>query len=230
MRTHNFIIPNCDTDSISICYPDFRPISPEQRSEMISEINSILPPKIQMDDDGYFPCVLILKTKNYALYDGKKISIKGSALKASTKCPALKEAIKSFIDTMIHIEDTETMKCQLQELYMQYVSEIMNIDKISRWSSRKTYSSTMVSSTRLNETKVMDALKGSNYVEGDRFNMFFLANDKLCLAENFDGDYSKPRLLKSLYDTIKVFSTVLPVKELFINYALVKNFKKLGIL
>jgi hypothetical protein len=131
---------------------------------------------------------------------------------------------------MIHIEDTETMKCQLQELYMQYVSEIMNIDKISRWSSRKTYSSTMVSSTRLNETKVMDALKGSNYVEGDRFNMFFLANDKLCLAENFDGDYSKPRLLKSLYDTIKVFSTVLPVKELFINYALVKNFKKLGIL
>lgn len=227
MRTHNFIIPNCDTDSISICYPDFRPISPEQRAELIDEINSILPPKIQMDDDGYFPAVLILKTKNYALYDGKKIKIKGSALKASTKCPALKEAIKSFIDTMIFIENTEEMHLKLQELYMQYVHEIMNIDNISRWSSRKTFSEKMLTSTRLNETKVMDALKGSSYVEGDRFNMFYLADDDLCLVENFSGDYNKPRLLKNLFDTISIFDTVIPVKSLFINYALVKNFKKL---
>ena len=227
MRTHNFIIPNCDTDSISICYPDFRPISPEQRAEMIDEINAILPPKIQMDDDGYFPCVLILKTKNYALYDGKKIKIKGSALKASTKCPALKEVIKVFIDTMVYVEDTEMMHSRLQEIYMQYVHEIMNIDNIQRWSSRKTYSSTMASSTRLNETKVMDALVGSSYVEGDRFNTFFLSNDNLCLTENFTGDYNKQRMLKSLWDTINIFKTVLPIKELFINYALVKNFKKL---
>jgi len=227
MRTHNFIIPNCDTDSISICYADFRPISPEQRSEMINEINAILPPKIQMDDDGYFPCVLILKTKNYALYDGKKIKIKGSALKASTKCPALKEAIKTFIDTMIYIEDTETMKAKLQELYMQYVHEIMNIDNIQRWSMRKTFSAAMLTSTRMNETKVMDALKGSNYVEGDRFNVFYTPDDNLCLVENFTSEYNRVRLLKNLFDTIKVFETVLPVKELFTNYALVKNFKKL---
>ena len=227
MKTHNFIIPNCDTDSISICYPDFRPISPEQRKEMIDEINGILPPKIQMDDDGYFPCVLILKTKNYALYDGKKIKIKGSALKASTKCPALKEAIKSFIDTMIYVEKKEKMHKELQFIYMQYVNEIMNIDNIQRWSARKTFSSTMVTSTRLNETKVMKALEGSNYVEGDRMNMFYLPNDDLCLVENFSGDYNKPRLLKNLFDTVSVFSTVLDIKALFTNYALVKNFKKL---
>jgi hypothetical protein len=227
MRTHNFIIPNCDTDSISICYADFRPISPEQRSEMIDEINSILPPKIQMDDDGYFPCVLIIRTKNYALYDGKKIKIKGSALKASTKCPALKEAIKSFIDNMIYIENPEEMKSKLQEIYMGYVNEIMHIDNIQRWSSRKTFSSTMLTSTRLNETKVIDALKGSNYVEGDRFHMFYLADDDLCLVENFNGDYNKVRLLKNLYDTVSVFGTVLDIKALFTNYALVKNFKKL---
>jgi hypothetical protein len=227
MKTYDFIIPNCDTDSISFCYPDFRPISTEMQNQLIDEINAILPPKIQMDADGYFPCVLILKTKNYALYDGKKIKIKGSALKASTKCPALKEVIKTFIDTMIFIEDPEQMKAKLQELYMQYVHEIMNIDNIQRWSSRKTYSSTMASSMRLNETKVMDALVGSSYVEGDRFSTFFLSNDNLCLTENFTGDYNKQRMLKSLWDTVKVFETVLDIKSLFVNYALVKNFKKL---
>ena len=230
MRTHNFIIPNCDTDSISICYPDFRPISPDQRSELIDEINSILPPKIQMDDDGYFSCVLILKTKNYALYDGKKIKIKGSALKASTKCPALKEVIKTFINTIIHIEDVDKMKGQLQEEYMMYVSEIMNITNMQRWAARKTFSEKMLTSTRMNETKVMNAIKGSNYVEGDRFNTFYLPDDNLCLVENFSGEYNKTRLLKNLYDTVSVFSTVLPVKELFVNYSLKRNAKLLGVL
>lgn len=227
MKTYDFIIPNCDTDSISFCYPDFRPISTEMQNQLIDEINAILPPKIQMDADGYFSCVLIIRTKNYALYDGKKIKIKGSALKASTKCPALKEAIKTFIDTMVYVENTEEMHIKLQELYMQYVNEIMNIDNITRWSARKTFSSTMASSARLNETKVMDAIRGSNYVEGDRFFVYYRADDSLCLVENFDGEYNRTRLLKNLYDSVKIFSSVLPVKELFVNYALVKNFKKL---
>jgi hypothetical protein len=88
----------------------------------------------------------------------------------------------------------------------------------------------MLTSTRLNETKVMDALKGSNYTEGDRFFTFFKEDDTLCLVENFDGNYNKDRLYKSIHDTVSVFDTVLDVKTLFPNYALKKNKKLLELL
>lgn len=119
---------------------------------------------------------------------------------------------------------------ELQDLYTKYVKEILTIEtkeQILAFSSRKTLSSTMIASTRANETKVIDAIKGSNYVEGDRFYTFFLEDDSLCLAENFKGEYNKTRLLASLHDTITVFDSVLPVKELFPNYALKRNQKLL---
>lgn len=224
---HNFIIPNLDTDSISICYPDFREISKDERSALINEINGILPPKIQMDDDGYYPCVIVFKTKNYILYDGKKIKIKGSSLKASTKCEALKGFITECINIMVFTPDVDEMHKKLQELYMRFVAEIMDVKDIKRWSARKTLSSTMQESERANETRVLDALKGSDYKEGDRFWVYRKTETELCLAENFDGVYDKPSLLKNLYDTVTIFDSVIPVKDLFINYKLKKNYKLL---
>jgi len=101
----------------------------------------------------------------------------------------------------------------------------MNITNIKRWSSRKTLSETMLKSTRKNETKVIDAIKGSDYREGDRFFVFPRADDTLCLCENFAGEYDKVHMLQNIWDTISIFDTILPVKELFLNYSLKKNYK-----
>ena len=171
MNTHNFILGPVDTDSISICKPAGAPFTEEEMQSLLDEINSYFPEHIKYADDGYFPRCVALKAKNYILYDGKKIKIKGSSLKASTK------------------------------------------------------SSTKIKSDRANETKVIDAIKGSEYSEGDRFFVFYLPDDSLCLCENFNGEYNKVRLLKNLYDTITIFDTVLPVKELFLNYSLKRNLK-----
>lgn len=122
---------------------------------------------------------------------------------------------------------SEEKKDKLKQLYMEYVKEAMNVSDIKKWCSRKTISSTMMESTRSNETKVMDAIKGSNYVEGDRCWVFYKSDDSLCLAENFDGDYNKTRLLKNIHDTVSIFDTVLDVKALFPNYSLKKNQKLL---
>lgn len=119
---------------------------------------------------------------------------------------------------------------ELQELYQKYITKIMNIETvedIKEFSARKTLSSTMLESERTNETKVIDALKGSNYTEGDRFYVYYKPDDSLSLAENFDGEYNRVRLFRNLFDTISVLDTVLPVKELFPNYALKKNQKLL---
>ncbi len=226
---HDFIIAPSDTDSISFCKKDMAEFSKEELKTLLGEINEQSPDKVLWEDDGYYNRIIALKAKNYVLYDPtkkKKLVIKGSALKSSTKCEKLKTYIKQIIDIMVY-EELDQVHPKLKELYSQYVSEIMNISDIKPWSARKTLSSTMQESERANETKVITALQGSDYREGDRMFLFYKEDGSMCLAEHFKGDYDKPRLLKNLYNTTETFDTILPVKELFKNYALKRNFSAL---
>jgi DNA polymerase elongation subunit (family B) len=225
---HDFIIAPSDTDSISFCKVDMSPFTPEEIKTLLGEINEQSPDKVLWEDDGVYKTIIALKAKNYVLYSPeakKPLKIKGSALKGSTRPEAIKELIKKFIETMAYIENREAMMEELQSLYNKYVAEAMTVTEIKRWSARKTLSSTMVESDRKNETRVMDAIKGSNYREGDRFHVYKLPDESLKLSEHFDGVYDKSHLLKNLYNTVEIFSYVLPVKTLFPNYSLKKNFK-----
>lgn len=231
---HDFIVAPSDTDSISFCKADMSEFSPEEIKTLLGEINEQSPDKVLWEDDGLYKTVIALKAKNYILYDPtaddkkkKKLTIKGSALKASTKSEAMKEFTRKVIDTMIYTEDLSQINPNLQDLYYKYSLEAINVRDIKRWSARKTLSSTMEESDRKNETRVMDAIVGSDYREGDRFYVFRMPDESLCLSENFQGVYNKPSLLKNLYDTVKVFSFVLPVKDLFINYSLKTKYKLL---
>ena len=223
MLQNNFTLINCDTDSILFSKPDETPFTEEEQKYYLKSLNSVFPPGISWEHDGFFTKVIVAKAKNYILFDGKKQKIKGSALKASTKEPALKEFIKATIDSMLYDRN------DFKELYDKYVREIMAISDIKRWASRKTISEKILTSTRKNETKVMDAMEGEEYSPGDRRYFFFLPapegskENALEIIENFKGIYSHDRLLKKLHDTSKIFSTILPVKDLFINYSLKKN-------
>jgi DNA polymerase I len=214
-KERGFTVPKGDTDSITIWDRGDR--IPEIET-IITELNNTLPEQINFELDAEYDSIVVFKAKNYAYREGEKISTKGSAIKASTKCPALKEFIKKVLDLMLYNKPID----EIVSLYNQYVIEIDNITDMKRWSARKTYSSTMEESERTNETKVMDALEGSDYREGDRFFCFYLPDDSLCLVENFKGEYNKTRLLKNLFNTIEIFDTVIPMDK-FKNYALKKN-------
>lgn len=222
-KEKGFTVPKGDTDSITI-YNSGNSFTKDEISNLITEVNNTLPEYINFELDAVYDVIVVFKAKNYAYREGDKISTKGSALKASTKCPALKEYIKRSIDDLLYLKPHEEM----QKTYMQYVGEILDIKDIKRWSARKTLSSTMQESERTNETKVMDAIKGANYTEGDRMYVFYLPDDSLCLAENYKGEYNRVRLFKNLYDSINILNTVLPVKDLFTNYSLKKNLKQLN--
>jgi DNA polymerase elongation subunit (family B) len=224
---HNFKLTVVDTDSIAFTLADGSFITPEHRQALLDEINSKFPELIKYADDGYFPRCIALKAKNYILFDGTKIKVKGSSLKATTKSQALKDFTNDVIKTMVYTENVDEIPAKLQVVYAQYVEEAMNVKEIKRWSARKTLSSTMQESERTNETKVIAALEGSDYREGDRMWLFYKPDDSLCLAERFEGEYNRVRLLKNIWDTIQIFSTVLPTKQLFINYSLKKNYKTL---
>lgn len=219
-KEKGFSVPKGDTDSITI-YQEGKAYSDEEIVGLVTEINSILPEYINFELDAAYDVLVVFKAKNYAYREGDKITMKGSAVKASTKSAALKEYLKKTILDLLYLKSQEEM----QATYKSYVKEASNLqtpEQIMRWASRKTLSSTMQESERANETKVMDALKGSKYVEGDRFYTLFKDDGSLFLAENFDGNYNKAHLYKSVHSTAKILDGVLP-KELFLNYALKKN-------
>lgn len=214
-KNEGFTVPKGDTDSITI-WANNTKIGPIDK--IIENLNDTLPEQINFELDAEYDSIVVVKAKNYAYREGEKISTKGSGLKGSTKSPALKEYTKKLLESMLYGKPNS----EIVELYTQYVHEICDIKDMKRWAVRKTYSEKLETSERTNETKVLEALAGSDYREGDRFWTFYLPDDSLCLVENFKGEYNRKRLLKNLYDTTMIFDTVLPA-ELFINYSLKKN-------
>jgi len=217
MNYHNFQLVNCDTDSISFCKSDgsFMPL--EERKALIKDINDKSPEFMQWADDGYYKKVIIVKAKNYILQkENGELTYKGSAIKAPGKPLALREFIKKIIDLMLNDQ------ANYLEVYNGYAKEILNVQDITRWADRKTLTSTTFESTRTNETKVMDAIQGTEYVEGNRIWTFFKSDKTLSLVENFDGDYDKTALLKKLYNTIEIFAEILDINQ-FPNYSLSKK-------
>jgi DNA polymerase elongation subunit (family B) len=216
---NNFQLVNYDTDSITICKPDGSPFSDDEQNALIDALNAEFPKQIRWEPDGYFSKVVVLKTKNYILYDGKKIKTKGSALKSSKLEIACKEFQQEIIKAIIH----ETGN--YDEIYKRYIKEACSVtkDTIKRWSGKKTYTKKIDESTRANETKQLAALQGSNYKEGDKYWLFFLEDGSLRLAENFEGNYDKLKMCEKLYKSAQVFGNVIPVDELFLNYKLKKN-------
>jgi len=219
MNNHNFTLVNADTDSISISKPDGSPFSQQEMDSLLKEINSLSPEQISWENDGLYSTVIAFKAKNYILYDSKKITYKGSAIKASTKEKALQQMIKDIIQAIIDNKD-------LLPIYNQYILEALNVTDINRWSSRKTITDKVLNPERLNESKVFDALEGQDIQEGDRRYFYFKSDNTLALAENFDGDYNKVKLLEKIYKTIVIFKDVVDINQ-FKKYHLKKGQKLL---
>lgn len=218
---NNFQITACDTDSIFFKKPDASFFSKEERQKLLNELNQLMPEKIRWELNDYFPKILTLAAKNYVMVteDGK-ITYKGSALKSSKTEPALKEFLYEIIQTILD------EKFEYREIYEKYVAEILNVKDITRWSSRKTLTMTTYESTRANETKIIEAIRGTEYKEGDKILTYFDKDGNLKLVENYKNDHDVPRLLKKLFTISKIFDSILP-EDTFINYSLKKNQKLL---
>lgn len=225
---HNFKIVGGDTDSIMFTKPDMSFFSKEEQENLIKEISSLLPTEINFANDGVFKKVLYLKSKNYIMvdFDGKR-KIKGSALKSSTLEPKMKQLLNELIDALVEDHHNTT---KLQEIYMKYVKEVDCITDIKPWAKKMTLSATTYASTRKNETNVIDAIRDTEYVEGDKIYVYFKTDGSLRLAEKFDGDYNKAKFYEKIYNTACRFSTIIDTEALFLNFKLKRNQKVLEVL
>ncbi len=215
-----FTLINCDTDSITFAKMDGSTIDEQERSELVKEINSHFPSRIRFEDDGYYNTIIVLKAKNYILFDGKKIKSKGSALKDAKKEKALKEFLNKVIESIIQGHNNYL------DIYHEYVKEAANIKDITRWASKKTISKKVLTNDRSNESNIRNAIEGEEIVEGDKVYMFFKSDGTLAMADKFDGDYHKEKMLEKVWKTAMIFQNIIP-KETFIKYKNKKNIKLL---
>lgn len=223
VKSYNFKIANVDTDAILFCRQDENNMLEGEKQGIQTIINNAFPDNISWEFDGYFPKVVILKAKNYILKDENgKVKYKGSALRDPKIEPALREFIEKIVNCLLNDKN------DYEVIYKEYIKEILSISDIKRWSVRKTISSKTLESERTNESKIRDAIEGTEYVEGDRVHVFFKNDKSLGLMEKFDGDYDKKVLLSKLYKTGQRFETVLNSKDIFKNYSLKRNQEELS--
>jgi DNA polymerase elongation subunit (family B) len=182
------------------------------------------PDSIRKGDEtpGLYKKVVIVKAKNYILQDmSGYFHIKGSALKATMKEPALKEFIGEVIDCLL--EDRNDELGSIYKDYAGYCTSV-DLDTITKWSSKKTVTKAVLNPKRTNEQRVWDAITSAKrqVQEGDKIFVYFKTETELALRETFDGAYSKTKLLEKLFKTAKIFETILDMDK-FPNLKLKKN-------
>jgi DNA polymerase elongation subunit (family B) len=246
----NLKIIGGDTDSVFFCKNDMSFISNEETKMYLTNINKILPPHINMDDDGTYDSFVILKAKNYIMKWNEnneiKYKFKGSSMTDSKKEKALIEMINNIGYSLC-----EGIKHDnLVKIYNRYIKEACKVSDIQRWVVKKTISKAILNcendESRKNEQKVYNAIQHLNYQEGDKIYVYdaqdgmiqeykkgipvflkdgspkMIPNYILKTIDMYNSDYIPEKLMKRVYDTLKIFKTVINFDN-FINFNLVKN-------
>lgn len=248
-NNYNFNLVNCDTDSITITKPNGDAFTETEKRSLLDELNSLFPELINWADDGYFQKFIVIKAKNYVMWDGKKLKYKGSGIKDQKKERALQEMLHELIRALIDEKQTS----DLVNIYHKYIIESQNISDINRWSKKVTVTKKLMESTRKNETKVADAIKGENFSEGDKVWIYdtidgmvqkftkgepefyktgeprMVENKTTKLVKYWNKDENKAHYLQRVYKTLAILKNIIPMKE-FINYSIKKNKPQLDVL
>lgn len=211
MKYQNFNIVNCDTDSVMVNKKDHSAFSINERETLLQELNSLYPEIIKFEDDGYFNCVVVLKAKNYILYDGKKITKKGSSLKSSKTEIGLKSFMSEIIDCLVFEKQSEIIN-----VYHKYIKEVFNVQDISRWVSKKTITEAVLNPERTTEQKILNAVNGRHVSMGDKIYVYFAKDESLKMQMDWlpdNPDHDAFVLLKKLYKTLEIFENVININD-----------------
>ena len=102
---HDCTILEADTDGIYLSSAEFfaRP------EALLGKVVGVLPPGIELEYDGRYGAMFCYKAKNYALYDGKKVVIRGSALRSRGIEPYLKKLGNQLIRFLLGVSNESPM-------------------------------------------------------------------------------------------------------------------------
>lgn len=94
---HGCEILEADTDGIYLSSDTYF----DRPEALLEKVVGVLPPGIELEYDGRYEAMFCYKAKNYALYDGKKVIIRGSALRSRGIEPYLKKLGNQLIRFLV---------------------------------------------------------------------------------------------------------------------------------
>ncbi|HUR57896.1 MAG TPA: 3'-5' exonuclease, partial [Opitutaceae bacterium] len=94
---HGCTILEADTDGIYLSSEKYF----ENPDALLGLVAPILPAGIELEFDGRYSAMFCYKAKNYALYDGKKLTLRGSALRSRGIEPYLKKLSNQLIHFLV---------------------------------------------------------------------------------------------------------------------------------
>ncbi len=94
---HGCTILEADTDGIYLSSERYF----AEPDALLGLVATILPPGIELEYDGRYAAMFCYKAKNYALFDGRKITLRGSALRSRGIEPYLKKLSDQLIRFLV---------------------------------------------------------------------------------------------------------------------------------
>lgn len=116
-----------DTDGIYVCAGKFF----DEADALLEKAQAILPEGIELEYDGKYAAMFCYKAKNYALYDGERVTIRGSALRSRGVEPFLKELTWKLIYSLVGASKVDVAK-EVAEVERLISEQAMPIKKIAK--------------------------------------------------------------------------------------------------
>ena len=121
------LILEADTDGIYLSSEAYF----DQPDALLAQVTHVLPPGIELEYDGKYAAMFCYKAKNYALYDGQKITLRGSALRSRGIEPYLKKLTNQLIRFLLGAS-TESPMVMFEEYRRQLVSARVPVTELAK--------------------------------------------------------------------------------------------------
>lgn len=99
---------------------------------LLARLGRYLPTGIELEFDGAFPSMFCYKAKNYALYDGKRVHIAGSALRSRGVEPFIKALNETLIHWLLGIAGAQDPVERIQMLEAQIHEQSLPVKQLAR--------------------------------------------------------------------------------------------------
>ncbi len=218
-------ILEADTDGIYLSSESYF----ETPEELLGLAAKVLPEGIDLEYDGRYEAMFCYKAKNYALYDGEKIMLKGSALRSRGIEPYLKKLSQSLISHLLGAGGESPV-----ELVLRYREEISSlktpVKELAKTESLnqnpETYACFVAEGGKPRRAPAEVALKMNPPARmGDRISYYILAKQKgqttnwqraraLVDYDPLQAPYDPSFYLKKLEDWVKKYGPFLDTNAL----------------
>ena len=124
---HDCTILEADTDGIYLASARYY----EQPDDLLALVAPILPAGIELEYDGRYEAMFCYKMKNYALYDGKKITLRGSALRSRGMEPYLKKLSNQLITHLLGASP-ESPLALIEDYRQRLAARAMPVEELAK--------------------------------------------------------------------------------------------------